>query len=264
MAGRRAIVTGGRSGIGLACVRRLAAEGARVVVLDRRADAPAHAAGTGPEGGHTAGANAPGASAAGPCAALPCDVRDPSAVAGAVSHAAGLLGGPADVLVNAAGVYRIAPLLDLAPEEWDDVLAVNLRGTFLAGRAVAAALIAAGLPGAIVNISSTAGLVADASEPSAHYNASKAGVLALTRQMAVEWAPHGIRANAVCPGVIDTPMLRLMDDPAAGAAYLAAGVPQGRLGTADEVAAVITFLASDDASYLTGAAVPVDGGVTAI
>ena len=81
---------------------------------------------------------------------------------------------------------------------------------------MAAALIAAGLPGAIVNIGSTAGLVADAAEPTAHYNASKAGVLALTRQMAAEWAPHGIRANAVCPGVIDTPMLRLMDDPAAG------------------------------------------------
>jgi meso-butanediol dehydrogenase/(S,S)-butanediol dehydrogenase/diacetyl reductase len=82
--------------------------------------------------------------------------------------------------------------------------------------------------------------------------------------MAAEWAPHGIRANAVCPGVIDTPMLRMMDDPVAGAAYLRTGVPQGRLGSAEEVAAAIAFLASDDASYLTGAAVPVDGGVTAI
>ncbi len=164
-----------------------------------------------------------------------------------------LMDDPADVLVNAAGIYRVAPLLKLLPEEWDDVLAVNLRGSVLAGRAMAAALIDKGMPGAIVNISSTAGLVADATEPSAHYNASKAGVLALTRQMAVEWAPHGIRANAVCPGVIDTPMLRLMEDPAAG-----------RLGTPDEVAAAITFLASDDASYLTGVALPVDGGITAI
>jgi len=80
----------------------------------------------------------------------------------------------------------------------------------------------------------------------------------------VEWAPHGIRANAVCPGVIDTPMLRLMEDPAAGAGYLQTAVPQGRLGTPDEVAAAITFLASDDASYLTGVALPVDGGITAI
>jgi NAD(P)-dependent dehydrogenase (short-subunit alcohol dehydrogenase family) len=245
MAGRRALITGGASGIGLACARRLLAEGAQVVLLDLSSDALSSAAGTG-------------------AATVACDVRDPDAVARAVTRAAGLLHGPADVLVSAAGVYRITPLLDLAPDEWDDVLAVNLRGTFLAGRSVAAALIAAGLPGAIVNISSTAGLVADASEPSAHYNASKAGVLALTRQMAAEWAPHGIRANAVCPGVIDTPMLRLMDDPAAGAAYLRACVPQRRLGAAGEVAAAVAFLASDDASYLTGAAVPVDGGVTAI
>jgi NAD(P)-dependent dehydrogenase (short-subunit alcohol dehydrogenase family) len=245
MAGRRGIITGGASGIGLACARRLLAEGAQVAVLDARADALSGAAGAG-------------------AATVACDVRDPDAVAQAVSRAAGLLDGPADVLVNAAGVYRIAPLLGLTPGEWDDVLAVNLRGTFLAGRTVAAALIAAGRPGAIVNVSSTAGLVADAAEPSAHYNASKAAVLALTRQMAAEWAPHRIRANAVCPGVIDTPMLRLMDDPAAGAAYLQTGVPQRRLGSADEVAAVIVFLASDDASYLTGAAVPVDGGLTAI
>src|SRR5215470_16392040 len=239
MAGRRALITGGAGGIGLACARRLLDEGAQVVLLDKSADALPSAAGAAP---------------------VACDVTDP----GAVARAAWLLNGPADVLVNSAGVYKITPLLDLTPREWDDVLAVNLRGTFLAGRAVAAALIAAGQPGAIVNISSTAGLVADAAEPSAHYNASKAGVLALTRQMAAEWAPYGIRANAVCPGVIDTPMLRMMDDPAAGAAYLRTGVPQGRLGSADEVAAAIAFLASDDASYLTGAAVPVDGGVTAI
>ena len=245
MAGRRALITGGAGAIGLACARRLLAEGAEAVLLDRRADALSSAAVVG-------------------AAPVACDIRDPAAVAAAVDRAAVLLSGPADVLINAAGVYRIAPLLDLAPDEWDDVLAVNLRGSFLAGRAIAAALIAAGLAGAIVNISSTAGLVADAAEPSAHYNASKAGVLALTRQMAAEWAPYGIRANAVCPGVIDTPMLRMMDDPAAGAAYLRTGVPQGRLGSAEEVAAAVVFLASDDASYLTGAAVPVDGGVTAI
>jgi NAD(P)-dependent dehydrogenase (short-subunit alcohol dehydrogenase family) len=245
MAGRRALITGGAGGIGLACARRLLAEGAEVVLLDKSADALSSAVGVG-------------------AAAVACDVTDPGAVAAAVDRAAGLLNGPADVLVSSAGVYKIAPLLDLTPGEWDDVLAVNLRGTFLAGRAVAAALIAAGRPGAIVNISSTAGLVADATEPSAHYNASKAGVLALTRQMAAEWAQYGIRANAVCPGVIDTAMLRMMDDPETGAAYLRTGVPQGRLGSAEEVAAAVVFLASDDASYLTGTAVPVDGGVTAI
>ena len=245
LTGRRALVTGGASGIGRATLSRLLAEGARVVAVDRRAPGPDLQA-------------VPGVQY------LTADVSRPEQVTSAVGEAAELLGGPAEVLVNAAGIYQIRPLLDLTAAEWDHMLAINLRGPFLAGRAFAAALIGAGLPGAIVNIGSTAALVADAGEPSAHYNAGKAGVLALTRQMAVEWAPHGIRANAVCPGVIDTPMLRLMDDPVAGHAYLETGVPLRRLGTADEVAAVVVFLASPDASYLTGVAVPVDGGSTAI
>jgi len=239
LAGRRALVTGGGSGIGLACARRLAAEGAAVVVLDRRPG----------EAGFPS---------------VSCDVRDPDSVIAAAREAAGLLGGPADLLVNAAGVYRIAPLLDLSAGEWDDVLAVNLRGPFLTSRAVAAALIGEKRSGSIVNVSSIAAIVADAAEPGAHYSAGKAGLLALTRQMAVEWAPYGIRVNAVCPGVIDTPMLRVMDDPAAGEAYLRTAVPLRRLGTAAEVAAVIAFLASDEAAYLTGTSVTVDGGLTTI
>lgn len=251
MAGRRAVVTGGASGIGLATIRRLVAEGARVVAVDQRPPGPSqHGPG---QHGHQPDWDY-----------LTADVTVPAEVTGAIGAAERLLGGPADVLVSAAGIYRIRPLLDLTPQEWDQTQAVNLRGPFLTGQAFAAALIRAGLPGAIVNIGSTAALVADAAEPTAHYNASKAGVLALTRQMAAEWASYGIRANAVCPGVIDTPMLRLMDDPVAGQAYLESGVPMRRLGAADEVAAVIVFLASDDASYLTGAAVPVDGGSTAI
>jgi NAD(P)-dependent dehydrogenase (short-subunit alcohol dehydrogenase family) len=243
LAGRRALVTGAASGIGLATAVRLQSEGARVVGMDRRW----------PDGLPECWIGR-----------LTADVTSIAQVTGAVQRAAELLGGPADVLVNAAGVYQIRPLLEIDTGDWDETLAINLRGPFLVGRAIAAALIEDGLPGAIVNIGSTAALVADAAEPTAHYSASKAGVLALTRQMAVEWAPHGIRANAVCPGVIDTPMLRLMDDPIAGRAYLKTGVPLRRLGRADEVAAVIVFLASPDASYLTGAAVPVDGGSTAI
>jgi 3-oxoacyl-[acyl-carrier protein] reductase len=242
-AGRRALVTGGASGIGLAVARRLTAAGAVVALLDRDPAVKGVADGLG-------------------AAALVADIVDDAAVEGAVDRSAVALGGPPDVLVSSAGVYRIARLLDMDAAAWDEVLDVNLRGTLLAGRAVARGLAAAGRRGAIVNLASTAALVADASEPTAHYNASKAGVVALTRQMAAEWAPLGIRVNAVCPGVIDTPMLRLMDDPAAGERYLREGVPLGRLGTADEVAAVVAFLASDEASYVTGVALPIDGGAT--
>jgi NAD(P)-dependent dehydrogenase (short-subunit alcohol dehydrogenase family) len=244
MAGRRAIVTGGASGIGRACVRRLLAEGASVVVLDQ-------------------GTTLPDNDEFGGVDYVPCDVRDEDSIAAAVGEANRLLGETADVLINCAGIYRIAPLLELSAGEWDDVVDTNLRGTFFVSRAFARALAARRAGGSIVNLASTAGLVADGGEPTAHYNASKAGVISLTKQMAVEWAPHGIRVNAVCPGVIDTPMLRLMDDPIAGRAYLDSSVPLRRLGTADEVANLILFLASHEASYVSGVAVPIDGGMTA-
>jgi NAD(P)-dependent dehydrogenase (short-subunit alcohol dehydrogenase family) len=151
---------------------------------------------------------------------LTADVRDEVMIADAVAAASELLGGAPDLLVASAGVYRIEPFLTLTAAEWDDLQAINLRGVFLTGREVARSMIAAGSGGSIVNLASTAALAADAGEPTAHYNASKAGVVALTRQMAVELAPHGIRVNCVCPGVIDTPMLRMMDDPEAGERYL--------------------------------------------
>ena len=245
-AGRRALVTGGASGIGLATARRLRDEGAAIVLLDRDEEGL-------PRAGDEVGAPI-----------VLADLGDEEAVVEGVADAGQTLGGPVDVLVNAAGIYRISPALDLAVEEWDEVLAVNLRGSFLAAREVARVLRRAGRGGAVVNVASIAALVADAEEPAAHYDASKAGVLLLTKQLAVEWAPLGIRVNAVCPGVIRTPMLRLTDDPAAARRYLDARVPLHRLGEPEEVAAAIAFLASDDASYVTGAALAVDGGVTAL
>jgi 2-keto-3-deoxy-L-fuconate dehydrogenase len=243
MAGRRCVVTGAGSGIGLATARRLCVEGATVVGLDR-ADDP----GTLPE----------------PVRLMRCDVREEESVERAFGRAEEALGGPADVLVNAAGIYRIAALTDTTLEEWDDVLRTNLTGTFLTSRAFARSLIGAGESGAVTNLSSIAAMVGDEAEPGAHYCASKGGVLALTRQMAAEWASYGIRVNAVCPGVIDTPMLRLTERPEEASAYLETAVPLHRLGSAEEVAATIVFLCSPDASYLTGVAIPVDGGITAL
>jgi NAD(P)-dependent dehydrogenase (short-subunit alcohol dehydrogenase family) len=233
-AGRRALVTGAASGIGAAVAARLASEGAAVVGLDR----------TGPDTADR----------------VTADIGVASAVTAAMDAAVERLGGPPEVLVNAAGVYLVRPLLDTTPAEWDEVLAVNLRGTFL----VSTAAVRAGIgPGAIVNLSSVAAYEGSAGEPSGAYNASKAGVSNLTRQMAAEWASLGIRVVAVAPGVIDTPMLRLMDDPVAGRAYLDTAVPLRRLGTAAEAASVICFAASAEASYLTGTTLVVDGGLLA-
>jgi NAD(P)-dependent dehydrogenase (short-subunit alcohol dehydrogenase family) len=202
--------------------------------------------------------------AVGASLALTVDVRDADAVETALDEAADGLGGPPDLIVTAAGIYRFSPVLETSAADWDETLAVNLRGTFLVARAAARRLAAEGLTGAVVTIASIAAYQADRGEQAAAYCASKAGVLALTRQVAVEWAPLGIRVNAVAPGVIDTPMLRLMDDPHAGRAYLESAVPLGRLGAPAEVAAAIAFLLSDEASYTTGAVLPVEGGSLAL
>ncbi len=244
--GRRALVTGGASGIGHATASLLSEQGAEVVLLDLDADATRRAA-EGLGARHVA-----------------ADVRVPDEVEAAVAETTTSLGAPPDLLVNAAGIYRFRSALELDVAEWDDVLDTNLRGSWLVARAVARRLVDAGRPGTIVNISSTAALVADRGEPAVHYNASKAGVIALTKQLAVELAPHAIRVNAVCPGVIDTPMLRLMDEPAVGLRYLDEMVPLRRLGRPEEVASLIAFLSSDEAGYVTGVAVPIDGGVTVI
>jgi NAD(P)-dependent dehydrogenase (short-subunit alcohol dehydrogenase family) len=250
MRGRVAIVTGGASGIGRATGHRLVAEGAKVVLVDRadtEAAARAMTAGDGVAWGIVA------------------DVADEAAVAlafAAVTSREGRL----DVLVNAAGIGSPRPVtIDEATlEEWERLCAVNLTGTFLCCRA-AVPLMRRGGGGAVVNVASEIGLVG--APRSAMYGATKGGVVQLTRALAVDHAPDGIRINCVCPGPVDTPLLQQSiaraPDPEAKRRQEVESTLLGRLGTPDEIASVICFLASPEASFMTGSIVVADGGVTA-
>jgi NAD(P)-dependent dehydrogenase (short-subunit alcohol dehydrogenase family) len=236
LSGRRALVTGVSSGIGAACARLFAKEGARVAGMDL-AKPPADVA-------------------------LACfheaDVREEAQVKAAVEGALLALGG-IDVVVNAAGVAGGGPahLCDLA--EWRRVLDVNLTGTFLVTKHVLPAMIAQ-KRGSIVNLASVEGL--EGGESMSAYNASKGGVVLLTRNLALDYGAFGIRANAICPGFIRTPMTGLLSDPnfAPIAQRIEAAHALGRLGEPEEVANVALFLASDEASFVSGGAISVDGG----
>jgi NAD(P)-dependent dehydrogenase (short-subunit alcohol dehydrogenase family) len=236
---RRVLVTGGASGIGAACVDRFQNDGCRVAALDR---------------------NAALVALSGAEVVLACDVTDAAALALAVEQAAAELGG-LDVVVAAAGIASRGTVVETEPQEWDRVLAVNLRGVYLTGRAAIPYLRASG-GGAIVNIASQLGLVAAAG--AAAYCASKGAVISLTRAMAIDHGAEGIRVNCVCPGPTDTPLLEPYfggaADPAAERRVYEAMQLHSRLVTAEEVAGAVAYLADPGSSSTMGAALVVDGG----
>jgi NAD(P)-dependent dehydrogenase (short-subunit alcohol dehydrogenase family) len=242
--GRRAIVTGAAGGIGSAVVAELVSAGARVAGLDSNAEALA----------------AIEARLSMSLAKITVDLRSVDDVRDAVGAARVALGGQIDVVVNAAGVYALAPALEVEQEDWDVNQTVNLRSAFFVAQAAIAQRNDNSTPMAIVNISSTGAFRSGTGDAALSYSASKAGLLGLTVSMATEWASSNVRANCVVPGVIDTPMVRIMDEPQAGQAWLNSRVPMKRLGMPAEVAKVVCFLASDDASYVTGTSLVVDGG----
>lgn len=244
--GKTAFVTGGASGIGTATAQRLFAEGANVIVVDlKQEDAEKIVVGLG--GGDR-------------LLALSVDVSDAGQVAAAFAAAEKRFGS-VDYLVNSAGIRGVGSILTTEVALWRRNHAVNLEGTFNTCQAFAKAATAVGRGGAIVNIASQAGIEGVPNRLS--YVSAKHGVTGLTRGAALELAAHGIRVNGIAPGMIRTPMTEGMFTDAENQKRIRAAHPIGREGHPEEVAAVISFLLSDDASFMTGAIIPVDGGATA-
>lgn len=248
--GKVVILTGAGSGIGRAAAMLFAGEGGMVGLLDLDQDGVEETSSAILRQG-------------GDVLPLVCDVTDEGDVSNAVEHVLQRYN-RIDVLCNNAGIELSKPLIRTEEDEWDSVLAVNLKGMFLLSKHVVPHMISLG-GGAVVNTSSISGLLGW--PDSSAYCASKGGVIQLTREMAVEYGPYNIRVNCICPGTTETPMidrlLGLEEDPEKTALSIRAMHPLGRFAQPEEIARAMLFLASEEASFVTGAVLPVDGGYTA-
>lgn len=246
LSGKGVLISGGSRGIGKAAARRFLEEGCRVFL-------------TGLEKNEVEQTISE-FSTLGPIAGLAGDVAVEADVERIIAAAVDFLG-RIDVLANNAGTAWQEDFLEITPSNWDRIIAVNLRGMFLVGQAAARHMVEKEVAGVIINMSSTNGLFGE--EQYAHYNASKGGVMLLTKTMALELGAHGIRVNALCPGYILTPLNREIYPAAVVEAYTSAKIPLGRAGTPEDVAAAYAFLASEDAAFIHGSGLVIDGGQTA-
>jgi len=250
LAGKIALITGGGTGMGRACALRFAQEGARVALAGRRLE-PLESAATEIR------------AAGGEALAVACDVTRAEDAARAVRETAARFGG-LHVLVNNAGMLHVSSVESISEDDWDRVLDVNLKGPFLMSRAALPELRKAG-GGAIVNIGSILGLVA--MKERAAYCASKGGVMLLTKAMALDYAHENIRVNCICPAIVETDLVKELftraPDPEAARRARLATIPLGRMGQPEDAAHLAVYLASEESAWVTGAAIPLDGGLTA-
>lgn len=245
LSGKTAIVTGSRRGIGRAIALAMAREGANVVVSDISREDCQKVVGEIEKLGRKG-------------LALKCDVSDSEEVEDMVKRTVTEFG-KVDILVNNAGIMDFKPFLELTDEEWDKTLNVNLKGQFLCARAAGRVMIKSKW-GRIINIASiSSGGCGIAFPLIAHYTASKGGVMALTEALAMELTPQGINVNAICPGAIDTDISKGVKE-SGQLAQVLARIPKGRLGQPEEIANLAVFLASEEADYISGAAIVIDGG----
>lgn len=249
LAGKIAVVTGGTSGIGRGAADHLASAGADIAIVSRHEDACTRAA---EQIAADYGVRAMSAA---------CDVTDPRAVESAVEKVCRELGTP-DVLFNNAGININGGALDLAYTDWLRVLDVNVNGVFLMARAVAARMIEARKPGSIVNTASISASIVNLPQQQTAYNTSKAAVLHMTKTLAVEWAPYGIRVNAISPGYVWTEMNQIV--PRETAEVWMRATPFHRFATTDEIASAVLYFASDASGYTSGSELIIDGCFTCL